>query len=458
MKKIDVKFVLKGLTYVGLIIMIIIMMIIASSCSAEPKPEMTQEEASNLSENIREKNTNDDMLEINGEVSLVTLNNMKTAAAADNYLSSYVGSYIALNNITEFFFMTGISDYGFTNTSYSDGSSFSLITDYPFGDVIGIGWNAMYGYLVKDSENESTYLLIGCIPIDSSNITTDGGYVLNVPNYLNVNNSGETITEPITENTDPVVEETTAAVDPELTDPSTHPSDLSKCFVIDMYAQSEADIMALLEDHLGEWVHLYNLNTTSPESGTNIMYAYVGTENIGGGNANLQIAGEGGYLNLALADGLTDEFYGFVGIDGMTQEIYIGNIFAANEDTLCSDPTGPDGEPPSDWTYADYEASLEGTTFYPASDTTTYLVDDIMINKSRFLGEHEGNRIHLEGTVTSISDDSIYIDDEIYVEFSNVLDIWLFNEGETITVDGLVEYDVYLGVTLTDAYYLRTVY
>ena len=55
MKKIDVKFVLKGLIYVGLITMIIIMMMIASSCSAEPKPEMSQEEAANLTDSIREE-------------------------------------------------------------------------------------------------------------------------------------------------------------------------------------------------------------------------------------------------------------------------------------------------------------------------------------------------------------------------------------------------------------------
>ena len=414
MKKIDVKFVLKGLTYVGLITMIIIMMMIASSCSAEPKPEMSQEEAANLTDSIREEISGQMFIQYDHTINAMTIVNMENAAAADNFLSDKIGSYILLTGLDEMYLGYGIEDAGFTMTYYTDGSTFTMNTDLGFIDVVENGYTSLYGYLAKEKDADSSYILVGCFPA-TANGSVDTAFF-----------GTDEETTPVDEtanNSDPVVEETEAAVDPELTDPSTRPSDLSKCFIIDMYAQSETDTMALLEDHLGEWVHLYNLNTTSPESGTTIMYAYVGTENISGGNANLQIAGEGGYLNLALADGLTDEFYGFVGIDGMTQEIYIGNIFAANEDTLCSDPTGPDGEP-------------------PVSSSTIYVQDDILPNQARFISQHANESIVYEGTVSDIDSDRIVLDWYISVYFVNPSDIWNINLNDEVRVEGYISEDM----------------
>lgn len=414
MKKIDVKFVLKGLTYVGLITMIIIMMMIASSCSAEPKPEMSQEEAANLTDSIREEISGQMFIQYDHTINAMTIVNMENAAAADNFLSDKIGSYILLTGLDEMYLGYGIEDAGFTMTYYTDGSTFTMNTDLGFIDVVENGYTSLYGYLAKEKDADSSYILVGCFPA-TANGSVDTAFFGTDEETTPV---GET-----TNNSDHMVEETEAAVDPELTDPSTRPSDLSKCFIIDMYAQSETDTMALLEDHLGEWVHLYNLNTTSPESGTTIMYAYVGTENISGGNANLQIAGEGGYLNLALADGLTDEFYGFVGIDGMTQEIYIGNIFAANEDTLCSDPTGPDGEP-------------------PVSSSTIYVQDDILPNQARFISQHANESIVYEGTVSDIDSDRIVLDWYISVYFVNPSDIWNINLNDEVRVEGYISEDM----------------
>ena len=429
MKKIDVKFVLKGLTYVGLITMIIIMMMIASSCSTEPKPEMSQEEAANLTDSIREEISGQMFIQYDYTINAMTIVNMENAAAADNFLTDKIGSYILLTGLDEMYLGYGIEDAGFTMTYYTDGSTFTMNTDLGFIDVVENGYTSLYGYLAKEKNVDSSYILVGCFPA-TANGSVDTA-------FFGIDEETTPVGE-TTNNSDHMVEETEAAVDPELTDPSTRPSDLSKCFIIDMYAQSETDTMTLLEDHLGEWVHLYNLNTTSPESGTTIMYAYVGTENIGGGNANLQIAGEGGYLNLALADGLTDEFYGFVGIDGMTQEIYIGNIFAANEDTLCSDPTGPDGEPPSDWGGSE-----------PSS--TIYVDEDISVNAVRFAAQHAGERIIYEGTVNSIYENYVLLDWEYYVYFSDPTQIWNFNEDDIIRIEGGICVDGFGLVNFSDA-------
>lgn len=414
MKKIDVKFILKGLTYVGLIIMIIIMMMIASSCSTEPKPEMSQEEAANLTDSIREEISGQMFIQYDHTINAMTIVNMENAAAADNFLSDKIGSYILLTGLDEMYLGYGIEDAGFTMTYYTDGSTFTMNTDLGFIDVVENGYTSLYGYLAKEKDADSSYILVGCFPA-TANGSVDTA-------FFGIDEETTPVGE-TTNNSDHMVEETEAAVDPELTDPSTRPSDLSKCFIIDMYAQSETDTMTLLEDHLGEWVHLYNLNTTSPESGTTIMYAYVGTENIGGGNANLQIAGEGGYLNLALADGLTDEFYGFVGIDGMTREVYIGNIFAANEDTLCSDPTGPDGEP-------------------PVSSSTIYVQDDILLNQARFISQHANESIVYEGTVSDIDSDRIILDWYISVYFTNPSEIWNINLNDEVRVEGYISEDM----------------
>lgn len=429
MKKIDVKFVLKGLTYVGLIIMIIIMMMIASSCSAEPKPEMSQEEAANLTDSIREEISGQMFIQYDHTINAITIVNMENAAAADNFLSDKIGSYILLTGLDEMYLGYGIEDAGFTMTYYIDGSTFTMNTDLGFIDVVENGYTSLYGYLAKEKDADYSYILVGCFPATAEG-NVDTGFF---------GTGGEaTPVDETTNSSDPVVEETTAAVDPELTDPSTRPSDLNKCFTIDMFAQAERTTMNLLEEHMGQWVHLTNFYA-SYEGNSSYMYAYVGSENWDmDGEGTLQVVGENGYLNIALADGLTNEFYGFVGIDGMTQEIYIGNIFAANEDTLCSDPTGPDGEPPSDWGGSE-----------PSS--TIYVDEDISVNAVRFAAQHAGERIIYEGTVNSIYENYVLMDWEYYVYFSDPTQTWNFNENDTIQIEGFIYLDDFGLVNFSDA-------
>ena len=420
MKKIDVKFVLKGLTYVGLIIMIIIMMMIASSCSAEPKPEMSQEEAANLTDSIREEISGQMFIQYDHTINAMTIVNMENAAAADNFLSDKIGSYILLTGLDEMYLGYGIEDAGFTMTYYTDGSTFTMNTDLGFIDVVENGYTSLYGYLAKEKDADSSYILVGCFPA-TANGSVDTAFF-----------GTDEETTPVDEtakNSDPVVEETTAAVDPELTDPSTHPSDLSKCFTIDMFAQAERTTMNLLEEHVGQWVHLTNFYA-SYEGNSSYMYAYVGSENWDmDGEGTLQVVGENGYLNIALADGMTNEFYGFVGIDGMTREIYIGNIFAANEDTLCSDPTGPDGEP-------------------PVSSSTIYVQDDILPNQARFISQHTNESIVYEGTVSDIDSDRIILDWYISVYFANPSEIWNINLNDEVRVEGYISEDMIGNLTL----------
>ena len=423
MKKIDVKFVLKGLTYVGLIAMIIIMMMIASSCSTEPKPEMSQEEAANLTDSIREEISGQMFIQYDYTINAMTIVNMENAAAADNFLTDKIGSYILLTGLDEMYLGYGIEDAGFTMTYYTDGSTFTMNTDLGFIDVVENGYTSLYGYLAKEKDADSSYILVGCFPA-TANGSVDTAFF-----------GTDEETTPVDEtanNSDPVVEETTAAVDPELTDPSTRPSDLSKCFTIDMFAQAKRTTMSLLEDHVGQWVHLTNFYA-SYEGNSSYMYAYVGSENWDqDGEGTLQVVGENGYLNIALADGMTNEFYGFVGIDGMTQEIYIGNIFAANEDTLCSDPTGPDGEP-------------------PVSSSTIYVQDDILPNQARFISQHTNESIVYEGTVSDIDSDRIVLDWYISIYFVNPSDIWNINLNDEVRVEGYISEDMIGSLILEDS-------
>ena len=429
MKKVDLKFVLKGLVYAGLITMIIIMMMIASSCSAEPKPEMSQSEAANLTDSIREEVSEKMIIQYDHSINVMTIANMENAAAADNFMSDKIGSYVLLTGIDELYVASGIEDAGFTVSFYADGSSFTLNTDLGFIDVVENGYTSLYGYLAKEKNVDSSYILVGCFPATAEG-NVDTGFF---------GTGGEaTPVDETTNSSEPVVEETTVTVDPELTDPSTRPSDLSKCFTIDMFAQAERTTMNLLEEHVGQWVHLTNLYA-SMNDGSAYMYAYVGSENWDmDGEGTLQVAGEGGYLNIALADGMTNEFYGFVGIDGMTREVYIGNIFAANEDTLCSDPTGPNGEPPSDWGGSE-----------PSS--TIYVDEDISVNEVRFAAQHAGERIIYEGTVNSIYENYVLLDWEYYVYFSDPTQIWNFNEDDIIRIEGGICVDGFGLVNFSDA-------
>lgn len=423
MKKIDVKFVLKGLTYVGLITMIIIMMMIASSCSTEPKPEMSQEEAANLTDSIREEISGQMFIQYDHTINAMTIVNMENAAAADNFLSDKIGSYILLTGLDEMYLGYGIEDAGFTMTYYTDGSTFTMNTDLGFIDVVENGYTSLYGYFAKEKDVDSSYIMVGCFPA-TANGSIDTAFF-----------GTDEETTPVDEtanNSDPMVEETTAAIDPELTDPSIRPSDLSKCFTIDMFAQAKRTTMSLLEDHVGQWVHLTNFYA-SYEGNSSYMYAYVGSENWDqDGEGTLQVVGENGYLNIALADGMTNEFYGFVGIDGMTQEIYIGNIFAANEDTLCSDPTGPDGEP-------------------PVSSSTIYVQDDILPNQARFISQHANESIVYEGTVSDIDSDRIILDWYISVYFTNPSEIWNINLNDEIRVEGYISEDMIGYLILEDS-------
>lgn len=423
MKKIDVKFVLKGLTYVGLITMIIIMMMIASSCSTEPKPEMSQEEAANLTDSIREEISGQMFIQYDHTINAMTIVNMENAAAADNFLSDKIGSYILLTGLDEMYLGYGIEDAGFTMTYYTDGSTFTMNTDLGFIDVVENGYTSLYGYFAKEKDVDSSYIMVGCFPA-TANGSIDTAFF-----------GTDEETTPVDEtanNSDPMVEETTAAIDPELTDPSIRPSDLSKCFTIDMFAQAKRTTMSLLEDHVGQWVHLTNFYA-SYEGNSSYMYAYVGSENWDqDGEGTLQVVGENGYLNIALADGMTNEFYGFVGIDGMTQEIYIGNIFAANEDTLCSDPTGPDGEP-------------------PVSSSTIYVQDDILPNQARFISQHANESIVYEGTVSDIDSDRIILDWYISVYFTNPSEIWNINLNDEIRVEGYISEDIIGYLILEDS-------
>lgn len=415
MKKIDVKFVLKGLTYVGLITMIIIMMMIASSCSAEPKPEMSYDQAFNLTDSIREENTGKIMLNVAFDLDMNVLDQFENATALDNYMSDKVGNYVIIHNLSSVYLIDGITGYGYTATYYSDGSMMGFETDLKFEDLANNGYNGLYGYLAKATDAVSTYYLVGTFPV-----MADGTIDVN---YFTADTTAANTADPVAESADPVVEETTAAVDPELTNPSTRPSDPSKCFTIDMFAQAERTTMGLLEDHVGQWVHLTNFYA-SYEGNSSYMYAYVGSENWDqDGEGTLQVVGENGYLNIALADGMTNEFYGFVGIDSMTQEIYIGNIFAANEDTLCSDPTGPDGEP-------------------PVSSSAIYVQDDILPNQARFVSQHANESIVYEGTVSDIDSDRIVLDWYISVYFTNPSDIWSINLDDEVRVEGYISEDI----------------
>lgn len=427
--KITIKSLKKGLAYWGLVASVIFLMMAASSCSAQPKPEMTEEEAANLTQSIRDEIGNAESYNIDYTISMEEIQYMESAEALDNYLSDKIGSYVFLSGVDDFIASTGLEGYGITSV-YSNGDEFDIDIDIAFIDIENGGYSGVYGYLAKEKNVEYSYMLVGCFPTDSN------GFI--DPNFFGYLED----TNPPANSSDALTEETTAVVDPELTDPSTHPSDLSKCFTIDMFAQAKRTTMSILNEHVGEWVHLVNLNA-SIEDGTSYLYAYVGSENSDmDGNGTLPVIGEGGYISIALADGLTDEFYGFVGIDGMTQEIYIGNLFTDGE--VISDPSGENWD------------DMGSGVSDPTGSLPLLYDSDVSANEIRFLGMYEGQRIQLEAGVMSIDRDCITTGESFSkIYFTDPADIWLVNENDTILVECTVvnEYD---NVVFTDAVYITT--
>lgn len=427
--KITIKSLKKGLAYWGLVASVIFLMMAASSCSAQPKPEMTEEEAANLTQSIRDEIGNAESYNIDYTISMEEIQYMESAEALDNYLSDKIGSYVFLSGVDDFIASTGLEGYGITSV-YPNGDEFDIGIDIAFIDIENGGYSGVYGYLAKEKNVEYSYMLVGCFPTDSN------GFI--DPNFFGYLED----TNPPANSSDPLTEETTAVVDPELTDPSTHPSDLSKCFTIDMFAQAKRTTMSILNEHVGEWVHLVNLNA-SIEDGTSYLYAYVGSENSDmDGNGTLPVIGEGGYMSIALADGLTDEFYGFVGIDGMTQEIYIGNLFTDGE--VISDPSGENWD------------DMGSGVSDPTGSLPLLYDSDVSANEIRFLGMYEGQRIQLEAGVMSIDRDCITTGESFSkIYFTDPADIWLVNENDTILVECTVvnEYD---NVVFTDAVYITT--
>lgn len=427
--KITIKSLKKGLAYWGLVASVIFLMMAASSCSAQPKPEMTEEEAANLTQSIRDEIGNAESYNIDYTISMEEIQYMESAEALDNYLSDKIGSYVFLSGVDDFIASTGLEGYGITSV-YSNGDEFDIGIDIAFIDIENGGYSGVYGYLAKEKNVEYSYMLVGCFPTDSN------GFI--DPNFFGYLED----TNPPANSSDALTEETTAVVDPELTDPSTHPSDLSKCFTIDMFAQAKRTTMSILNEHVGEWVHLVNLNA-SIEDGTSYLYAYVGSENSDmDGNGTLPVIGEGGYISIALADGLTDEFYGFVGIDGMTQEIYIGNLFTDGE--VISDPSGENWD------------DMGSGVSDPTGSLPLLYDSDVSANEIRFLGMYEGQRIQLEAGVMSIDRDCITTGESFSkIYFTDPADIWLVNENDTILVECTVvnEYD---NVVFTDAVYITT--
>ena len=147
-------------------------------------------------------------------------------------------------------------------------------------------------------------------------------------------------------------------------------------------------------------------------------------------------------MSIALADGLTDEFYGFVGIDGMTQEIYIGNLFTDGE--VISDPSGENWD------------DMGSGVSDPTGSLPLLYDSDVSANEIRFLGMYEGQRIQLEAGVMSIDRDCITTGESFSkIYFTDPADIWLVNENDTILVECTVvnEYD---NVVFTDAVYITT--
>lgn len=427
--KITIKSLKKGLAYWGLVASVIFLMMAASSCSAQPKPEMTEEEAANLTQSIRDEIGNAESYNIDYTISMEEIQYMESAEALDNYLSDKIGSYVFLSGVDDFIASTGLEGYGITSV-YSNGDEFDIDIDIAFIDIENGGYSGVYGYLAKEKNVEYSYMLVGCFPTDSN------GFI--DPNFFGYLED----TNPPANSSDALTEETTAVVDPELTDPSTHPSDLSKCFTIDMFAQAKRTTMSILNEHVGEWVHLVNLNA-SIEDGTSYLYAYVGSENSDmDGNGTLPVIGEGGYISIALADGLTDEFYGFVGIDGMTQEIYIGNLFTDGE--VISDPSGENWD------------DMGSGVSDPTGSLPLLYDSDVSANEIRFLGMYEGQRIQLEAGVMSIDRDCITTGESFSkIYFTDPADIWLVNENDTILVECTVvnEYD---NVVFTGAVYITT--
>ena len=364
---------------------------------------------------------------------------MESAEALDNYLSDKIGSYVFLSGVDDFIASTGLEGYGITSV-YPNGDEFDIGIDIAFIDIENGGYSGVYGYLAKEKNVEYSYMLVGCFPTDSN------GFI--DPNFFGYLED----TNPPANSSDPLTEETTAVVDPELTDPSTHPSDLSKCFTIDMFAQVKRTTMSILNEHVGEWVHLVNLNA-SIEDGTSYLYAYVGSENSDmDGNGTLPVIREGGYMSIALADGLTDEFYGFVGIDGMTQEIYIGNLFTDGE--VISDPSGENWGPEINEEFTNSESGVSDPT-----DSLPYYYDyEVAENEPRFLEQHNGERIRLEMEVGYISNESIETNDSYTnVYFTDNSDIWSFNKFDTIVIECTVSETYYGGdIMFTDAEYLYT--
>ena len=239
----------------------------------------------------------------------------------------------------------------------------------------------------------------------------------------------ETSAAPSVSPSEPAVEPTP---DPALTDPFNPPEDLTLCPYIDLYDGGAEDNMAWFEAHEGMWVNISGLvvDWSNTDDG---MYCYYAPNETG--NGSFRVTADMG-VSIVLMDGLSDTAYVYLARSGSA--ITGNNAFIENMDSITSDPTGPNGEPPED--------STDGPT-----PVLTVTADEITANEPRFLSSYEGMYI----TVTGISIYNIYenyASGTVDVYFSNTEDLFSLNEYIVITVSGTVCQDeIWRDVIIKDA-------
>lgn len=178
--KIEVKRTLKALTYIGLAAMVIILIMIASSCSGNPKelPKDTQKMTADEIAAIASEYIPEDQVPADAEhISAVTLEALSVIDIS-GYLLDYTGQWIVLSDL-DYWYDMGITEYGIVYTSNANGQELTIATDIAIKDVVENGANSYYGYLYQEYDDPYMFYVAGGYAVieDLSAITGDDGMI-----------------------------------------------------------------------------------------------------------------------------------------------------------------------------------------------------------------------------------------------------------------------------------------
>ena len=245
--KATIKWYLKGIAYVILIVIAIGLMIMLSSCQLKeelgPAGLPINTERHSVEEIMQMALNNQPIDEdIDEIVSVYYLNDVLSVADSKAYLEEKIGNWVTIGPIEDWYY-TDITGDGVTYTNTNTGDQYTIFLDFTVQEIVEVyGANAYTGYLFQDYEDPNVFYIIG--------------------GWINGNSIFDDDDDYYTEE-DPYAEYTTVNSD--------IPPDIEGIFEITTDPLSIEDIEAnklrFLNDYEGQYVALYNVKVSSIHDG-----------------------------------------------------------------------------------------------------------------------------------------------------------------------------------------------